>query len=163
MKIDPKIFNAFQKTYTELSNPAKKPINWAITGSLGMVLHGMQMDIHDIDIQTDKEGAYEIERRLVNSLVKIVHFKASVRIRSYFGVFEINGIKIEVMGDMQHLIADQKWDEPVKVETCRDWVDDDEMHIPVMTLEHELKAYQLMGRTEKAEKIKNYLMNKSQN
>jgi hypothetical protein len=147
--IDPKIAQAFQKIYSQLTNPDRKPINWAVTGSLGMVLHGMQMDIHDIDIQTDKEGAYEIERRLVNHLVKIVHFRASERIRSYFGVFEINGVKVELMGDMQHLIADQKWDKPVAIETCCDWVDFNEMHISVITLEHEAEAYQLYGRTEK--------------
>jgi hypothetical protein len=158
--IDPKILIAFQKVYAELTNPGRKPIQWAVTGSLGMVLHGMQMEIHDIDIQTDKDGAFEIERRLVNHLVKIVHFKASASIRSYFGAFEINGIKIEVMGDMQHLIAGQKWDKPVAVETCRDWVDYADMHIPVITLEHEVDAYQLMGRTEKAEKINSFLLKK---
>lgn len=160
MMIEPKILNAFQKIYTELSDPGRKPINWAVTGSLGMVLHGMQMDIHDIDIQTDKEGAYEIERRLVRYLVKLVHFKASERIRSYFGAFEIEGIKIEVMGDMQHLVADQTWDSPVSLESCRDWVDHTDMHIPVITLEHEVEAYQKMGRSEKAEMIKNFLLKK---
>lgn len=160
MIIDPKILSAFQKTYVELSNPAKKPIKWAVTGSLGMVLHGMQMDIHDIDIQTDKEGAYEIERRLVRYLVKLVHFKASERIRSYFGAFEIDGIKIEVMGDMQHLIDDQKWDSPVDLASCHDLVEYSDMHIPVITLEHEVEAYQKMGRTEKAETINNFLLQK---
>ncbi|MHB8088376.1 MAG: nucleotidyltransferase domain-containing protein [Anaerolineaceae bacterium] len=156
--IDAKILNVFQKIYPELTNPGRKPINWAVTGSFGMVLHGMQMDIHDIDIQTDKEGAYEIERRLVRYLVKLVHFKASERIRSYFGAFEIVGIKIEVMGDMQHFLSDQQWDSPVRLESYRDWVDYADMHIPVMTLEHEAKAYQKMGRTAKAETIQNFLL-----
>lgn len=160
MTIDPKILKALQIIYPELTNPGRKPINWAVTGSLGMVLHGMQMDIHDIDIQTDKEGAYEIERRLVKYLVKLVHFKASERIRSYFGVFEIGGIKIEVMGDMQHLLHDQTWDSPVSLESIRDWVDYADMHIPVITLEHEAKACQNMGRTEKADKINNFLLKK---
>lgn len=160
MTIDPKILKALQIIYPELTNPGRKPINWAVTGSLGMVLHGMQMDIHDIDIQTDKEGAYEIERRLVKYLVKLVHFKATERIRSYFGVFEIDGIKIEVMGDMQHMLPDQKWDSPVSLESIRDWVDYADMHIPVITLEHEAKACQKMGRTEKAETIKNFLLKK---
>lgn len=158
--IDTIIVKALQKIYIELINPDRKPIDWAVTGSLGLVLHGMQLEIHDIDIQTDKEGAYEIERRLVNHLVKIVHFRASERIRSHFGVFEINGIRVELMGDMQHLIGDQKWEEPVKVETCRDWVEYDDMQIPVVTLEHEVKAYQLYGRIEKAEMIKSFLLKK---
>ncbi len=160
MTIDPKILKALQIIYPELTNPGRKPINWAVTGSLGMVLHGMQMDIHDIDIQTDKEGAYEIERRLVKYLVKLVHFKASERIRSYFGVFEIGGIKIETMGDMQHMLPDQKWDSPVEINESRDWVDYADLHIPVITLEHEVKAYQKMGRTEKAEMIKTFMLKK---
>lgn len=158
--IDPKILQTFQKVYSLLTDPARKPINWAVTGSLGMVLHGMQMEIHDIDLQTDKDGAFEIERRLVNSLVKIVHFRASERIRSYFGVFEISGIKIEVMGDMQHLEADQTWGKPVAIETCRDWVDLEGMHIPVVALEYEVEAYQWYGRTEKVELIKKFLLKK---
>lgn len=158
--IDPRILITFQKIYPELTNPGRKSINWAVTGSLGMVLHGMQMDIHDIDIQTDKEGAYEIERRLVRHLVKLVHFKASERIRSYYGAFEIDGIKIEVMGDMQHLMPDQTWDSPVSLESYRDWVDHADMHIPVMSLELEVEAYQKMGRGEKAEMIKNFLLRK---
>jgi hypothetical protein len=160
MMIEPKILNAFQKIYPELTNPGRKLINWAVTGSLGMVLQGMQMEIHDIDIQTDKEGAYEIERRLVRHLVKLVHFKASERIRSYYGSFEIDGIKIEVMGDMQHLVADQTWESPIDLASCRDWVDYADMHIPVITLEHEVEAYQKMGRSEKAEMIKIFLMKK---
>jgi len=158
--IDTKIFQVFQKVYSQITDPAKKPIQWAVTGSLGMVLHGMQMEIHDIDIQTDKEGAYEIERRMVNSLVKIVHFRASERIRSYFGAFEMNGIKIEVMGDMQHLVTDQTWGKPVAIETCRDFVDYADMHIPVISLSHEVEAYQFYGRPEKAEKIKDFLQKK---
>jgi hypothetical protein len=158
--IDHKILNAFQKLYPELTDSDRKPIKWAVTGSLGMVLHGMQMEIHDIDLQTDKEGAYEIERRLVRYLAKLVHFKASERIRSYFGVFEIDGIKIEVMGDMQHILPGQKWDSPVDLSSCRDWVEYADMQIPVITLEHEVEAYQKMDRTEKAERIKNFLLKK---
>jgi len=160
MTIDPKILKALQIIYPELTNPGRKPINWAVTGSLGMVLHGMQLDINDIDIQTDKEGAYEIERRLVKYLVKLVHFKATERIRSYFGVFEIDGIKIESMGDVQYMLPDQKWDSPVALEACRDWVEYSDMHIPVITLEHEVDAYLKMGRTEKAQKLKDFLLKK---
>ena len=36
---------------------------WMITGSLGMALQGMDLNVHDIDIQTDKPGAFEIESK----------------------------------------------------------------------------------------------------
>ena len=36
---------------------------WVVTGSLGMALQGMEIEVHDIDIQTDRQGAYEIESK----------------------------------------------------------------------------------------------------
>ncbi len=156
--IDQNILNVFQKVYTVLTNPAGKPITWAVTGSLGMVLHGMPLDIHDIDIQTDKEGAYEIEQRLVNHLVESVHFRVSDSVRSYFGVFEIDGVQVEVMGALQHWYFDGKWTSPVEVSHHLDCVDLKEMHIPVMSLAHEAEAYHLYGRTERAEMIKKFLL-----
>ena len=38
------------------------PINWAVTGSLRLALQGVPIEVHDIVIQTDKDGAYAIER-----------------------------------------------------------------------------------------------------
>ena len=40
------------------------PVAWAVTGSLGMALQGVPVTVHDIDIQTDEKGVYEIERQL---------------------------------------------------------------------------------------------------
>ena len=45
---------------------------WALTGSLGMVLQGLPLEPHDIDLQTDPVGAYEIERRLAVQDVVVV-------------------------------------------------------------------------------------------
>ncbi len=58
------------------------PIPWVVTGSLGMALHGVPIKVRDIDIQTDEKGAYEIERRLAQYVVKPVTFSESKRIRS---------------------------------------------------------------------------------
>lgn len=32
---------------------------WVITGSLGMALQGIGLELHDIDIQTDRQGAID--------------------------------------------------------------------------------------------------------
>jgi hypothetical protein len=42
---------------------------WAITGSMGMALQGVDIDVHDIDIQTDSAGAYLIQDRLSDHVV----------------------------------------------------------------------------------------------
>ncbi|HEY3364356.1 MAG TPA: hypothetical protein VGK74_04830 [Symbiobacteriaceae bacterium] len=40
-----------------------KQLNWALTGSLNFALQGVPVSVNDIDIQADRAGAYEIERR----------------------------------------------------------------------------------------------------
>ena len=43
------------------------PIVWVVTGNLGMALQGMRLEVHDIDLQTDEIGAYEIEKRFAET------------------------------------------------------------------------------------------------
>ncbi|GAH69016.1 unnamed protein product, partial [marine sediment metagenome] len=69
-------------------------VDWAVTGSLGFALQGMDVDVHDIDIQTDKPGAYEIERRFSEYVVRNVAFSSSEKIRSHFGQLSIGSIKV---------------------------------------------------------------------
>ncbi len=40
--------------------------SWVVTGSLGMALQGVDIEVHDIDIQTNQHGAHGM-----------VHFSAS--------------------------------------------------------------------------------------
>ena len=135
-------------------------INWVLTGSLGMALQGMDIEVNDIDIQTDQRGAYEIEGLFSEHVVKAVYYKISERIRSHFGILEIEGVKVEIMGDVQKLLDNQTWEEPVNIEQYRHWISLEGLQIPVLSLEYEHQAYRRMGRFEKAEKIKNWLEEK---
>jgi hypothetical protein len=132
-------------------------INWVVTGSLGMALQGMAIEVHDIDLQTDKDGAYKIERLFSKYVVKPVCFSTSERIRSHFGALEIDGIKVEIMGDIQKRLDSQTWEEPVKVENHKYLVEIDEMQIPVLSLDYEYQAYLKLGRNEKAEMLRQWL------
>ena len=129
---------------------------WAVTGSLGFALHGMDIEIHDVDIQTDKSGAYEIERRFLPYVVRNVEFSSSHNIRSYFGELNIDGVKVEIMGDIQKLLPDGLWESPVDVcdNTCL--INCEGVIVPVMSLEHECEEYYKLGRTEKANQIRTY-------
>jgi len=152
--IELQYINTLRKIYTRLDD---SNVNWAITGSLGMALQGMTVDVHDIDIQTDKDGAYEIERRFSEYVVQPVRYLISERIRSHLGALEIDGIRVEIMGDIQKRLDDQTWEEPVKVELHKCWVGIDGMQIPVLSLEYEYQAYLKLGRNEKAEMLRNWL------
>ncbi len=81
-----------------------------------MALQGMDIEVHDIDIQTDCQGAFEIEREFPDHIVEPVHYSKSERIRSYFGKLEIDGVKVEIMGDVQKRLDEQTWEEVINVE-----------------------------------------------
>lgn len=148
--------DVLRKIYPLLSTGTQP---WVITGSFGMALQGMDIEVHDIDLQTNRAGAYEIERMFCTDMKESVQFSTSEAVRSYFGAFEIDGVKVEIMGDLQKRPAPEYpgWEEPVKVEDHRCWVDVEEMRIPVLSLEYEYQAYLKLGRTEKAAQIQRWL------
>jgi len=132
-------------------------VNWVVTGSLGMALQGVDVPVHDIDLQTDAEGAYAIERLFPEFVVQPVQFSASERICSHFGALEMDGIRVEIMGDVHKRLEQGEWEEPVPVERYRRWVEVGEMRLPVLSLEYEYQAYLQLGRQDKAEMLKQWL------
>ncbi len=150
-------FNVLRKIVTNLKESS---INWVLTGSAGMVLQGMPLEVHDIDIQTNKNGAYDIERTFAEYIIKPVCFIESELICSHLGMLEIDGIIVEIMGEIRHRQDNYAWDVPVMIEKYKQWLDIDELHVPVMSLDYEYRAYLRLGRIEKAEMIQSWL-NKS--
>ncbi|MEW9032861.1 MAG: hypothetical protein AB2404_09090 [Planifilum fimeticola] len=122
----------------------------------GMALQGMPVTVNDIDIQTDRSGAYEMERRFTPFVTRKVTFSEAETIRSHFGSLTIDGIRVEIMGDIQKRLEDGSWEEPVDPARFRLYVDRDGMRIPVLSLEYEYRAYLRLGRREKAEKIRRW-------
>lgn len=132
-------------------------VRWAITGSLGFRLQGVPVSVNDIDIQTDRSGAYEIETRLAEFGQRRVRFSVSDRIRSHYGVLDINGVPVEIMGDIEKRLDDQTWDAPPDIEAQRRFVSFQGLTIPVLSLEYECRAYRILGRIEKARMLEEWL------
>ncbi|NJE13246.1 hypothetical protein [Thermococcus sp. LS2] len=146
-----------RKLYERLKD---SDVNWVVTGSLGFALQGVPVEPHDIDIQTDKEGAYEIEHLFSEFVVRPVKFRESERIRSYFGALMIDGIKVEIMGDIQKKVNDE-WEPHVDINKYKRFVQIEGMKIPVLDLEYEYQAYLKLGRIEKAQMLKKFLDKKT--
>ena len=155
--IDPKYRTVLECIFPLLSE--EPPLPWVITGSLGFALQGLEVEVQDVDIQTDRAGAYEVERRLSSHVVRPVAWSESGRIRSHFGALEIGGVKVEIMGDLQKRMMDGRWEEPVDVIRNRRWVMWQGLRLPVLSLEYEYQAYRILGRAEKAETLKKWLEN----
>lgn len=139
------------------SRLAGSSVVWAITGSLGMALQGVDVDVHDIDLQTDQLGAREIERRFAQYVVRPVVFSPSERIRSYLGALRLNDVTVEIIGEMQKRLPSGLWETPVRVQDHLCWVEASGMSLPVMSLEHEYEVYLQMGRQEKARLLWEFL------
>lgn len=152
--LNPDYLKVLRKINERLNNTS---VNWAVTGSVGFALQGVPVEPNDIDIQTDKRGAYEIERHFSEFVTKRVTFSSTERIRSHFGELMIDRIKVEIMGDIQKRLEDGSWENPVDLEFHKRVVEVEGMQVPVLSLEYEYQAYLKLGRIEKAEMLRNWL------
>jgi hypothetical protein len=126
---------------------------WALTGSASLCLQGVDVPVHDLDIQTDEKTVYAIEKLLAEFMKTPVHLWESTGMRSLDGKANIEGVEIELLANIAHRQPDGIW------RTYNDfarliWVEWHGLNIPVFPLEDELAAYQAMGRFEKAALIR---------
>lgn len=145
-----------QKIYDKLNGTN---INWVITGSTAFAIQGIPLIPNDIDIQSDKDGAYQIEECMKEFIVKRICLSSNGNISSYFGCLVIDGIKVEIMGDIQKNI-NGIWEEPVDLKKYKTYVTLQGMKLPILDLEYECDAYMKMGRTEKAMMLKEWINHK---
>lgn len=139
---------------------AGKSISWILIGSSNLALQGVAVPESDIDIATDKEGAYAIEELLAEFLIQPVEYSESEQFRSHFGRFLIEGIEVEVMGELE--VLDKHIDRWVHVSDASfaTKFSNNEITIPVMELAHEIKFYKIRGENEKLHAIVQHMIEK---
>jgi len=152
-RIEPSHLAVLQRICASLRDTS---VNWAVTGSLALALQGVPVEVHDIDLLTDEAGAYEIERHLFEFLTLMVRFSAEEHIRSHFGALTIDGVKVEIIGDVETRRADQSWERGWDLARYKRVVEVEGMQVPVLSLECEYEAYQRLGRTEKVELLREW-------
>jgi len=151
-----KIIEALKIIYRELKN---KKIKWVLVGSTSLALQGVKIKPKDIDILTNKEGAFEIGKLLEEYEVKPVEFKRAKIFESYFGQFEIENVKVEVMGNLKEK-KNNKWISLAKRLTSSKIIKIEKMQIPVSSLSEQFKSYERLGRKKdfiRVKKIKEIL------
>jgi hypothetical protein len=130
---------------------------WALTGSLGMALQGVRLEIHDIDLQTDADGARRIEASLREFVVSPVRFAVGSSIRSWYGTFRIASTTVELMGDVEKLLSGGTWERPPDLKSIIRVVQVADLHVPVLDLDYEEQAYRKLGRVERADLLRRWL------
>lgn len=132
---------------------------WAFTGSLGMAIQGLSIPVSDVDIQSCEAGSYEIQDKLSPFLVRPVRYWESDTIRSHLGEFQVNGIRVEVMGDIEKLSPDGNWIGPPDLPSIINFVNFEELTLPVLDLSYEREAYRILGRLARVAIIDKFIVN----
>lgn len=131
---------------------AKADISWVLAGSLSLALQGVSVEPRDIDILTDRQGAFKINAMLKKYEVKKVEYSQTDKTASFLGIFRIDGVKVEVMGDYKEREGD-RWTSLSHRLRKQRTVEIDGITILVSPLKDQLTSYKRSKDTEKVQKI----------
>lgn len=131
-------------------------VAWALTGSTSFALQGVPVEPDDVDVQTTAEGAHEIAGRFEGDVVEPVTPSQAEGIRSHFGRLALSGLDVEVMGGLQKRRPDGSWTQPVDVTEHRRSVQLRGRAVPVLSLSYEARAYERLGRDERADLLREH-------
>jgi hypothetical protein len=80
-----------------------------------------------------------------------VSFSSAERICSHLGALVIDGVRVEIMGNVQLKRENGSWEEPADLERSKRTLNIEGIRIPAMSLEHAYQAYAKLRREKKAE------------
>lgn len=153
MVIDDNIIKIIKELHTKLEQTG---VQWILTGSTALAMRGVDIQTNDIDILTNRKDVKSIDKILNNYRIQYPDLSETNNYRSYYGIYEIDGIKIDLMGDFQYKLKNSKWSDTNQNNKI-EFVDFHGMPLPMLTLQQELKEYENTDRQDTVLKIKEYL------
>jgi predicted nucleotidyltransferase len=132
-----------------------KKIKWVLVGSVSLALQGVKIKPKDIDILTDKKGAFQIEKLFEKHKIQVfpVKLSHSKLFKSYFGKFKLNDVKFEVMGDLKEKTGNKWVSFSARLKSPKT-VKFEGMKIPVSSLQEQLRSYSKLGRKKDIIRVK---------
>jgi S-adenosylmethionine-dependent methyltransferase len=121
-------------------------ISYTLTGSANLALHGVPLLVNDLDLEMSAEDARRFQECYAKFAKMPVALRQDEHYRSYFGRFEMDGVVLEVMGDLQ------RWEAGAWIATAnmtRQQLDLDGVAVQAAWLEEETLANLRRGRLER--------------
>lgn len=138
----------------ELISKKLKGINYAFIGSVNLYIQGVKVKPRDVDILTTSEEIKKIDQILKEFRTKEIYFDKTEGRNSYRSFYQIKGIEIEVLGNVDNFIRDPKsLDRKIFVKF-------NQAQLPCILLEDESGTYKKMGRLDKVAMIEETLDSK---
>ena len=130
---------------------------WALTGSGGLRLQGVDVPVHDLDVQTDEATLRRMEAALADCMTTRVHCWETPGMRSLDGKAMLEGVEVELLANIAHRLPDGSWSTTTDFSRLL-WLGWHGLRVAVFPLADELAAYEAMGRTVKADLIRKFLL-----
>ena len=147
--IDQKIIEVLKIINRKMKN---RKIRWVLIGSTSLVLQEVKIKPKDIDILTNKEGAFKVNELLKEYEVKPIKFGESDVFQSYLGEFRINEVKVEVMGNLKEKIKGRWRDLSPRLISPK-IIKIEGMNLPVSPLKEQLVSYEALGREKDSARV----------
>lgn len=144
----------YKEAVIYISDKAKgTDINYCFRGTTSLILQGYDMNVDDVDILTDENGAVEFDEVFKDIMTESVGYKKSPKFISHYGKFKYKDVLGEVYGDWQ--IKDSKgvWSEPFNASNKIE-ISYEGRTIFVTPVDMELACFAKMGRWTAFQKIK---------
>lgn len=137
-------------TLLELVPPEK--FGWVLTGSASLRLQGVNVPVHDLDIECPGRDIRKIESILSAYITSPVHVWESDQIRSLDGKAKIGEVEIELISELEVRKGQGRWRRLIAFGQ-KTWLDWQTKKIPVFPLWVEAETYRQMGREDKTSLI----------
>ena len=128
-------------------------INWVVIGSTSLALQGVDIKPKDVDIISTKDDTFRISEILKEYETKPPEFGKTHLFESYMGVYTIDRIKVEVMGDLRMKAGDE-WVSLSERLVSPIIIEIDDMPIPVSSLKDQIVSYEKLGRPKDSERVR---------
>jgi len=138
-------------------------INYCIVGSTSLLLEGVPVEPEDIDILTTKDFVLKMDELLSSYRLEECKLKESENFRSYFGKYKIDGINVEVMGELQ-IRKNGKWSKALTPSSIKTkYVSLNGEKVRIAKLEETYKFCKEIGKEKTCETIEEYLRKRGRN